>query len=197
MNEMGGAGSVLVGRDCGEMIKIVPDIYRCQDNDDNEEIDVDALVLALRKLSCIFVDKRHLNQSFVDTVLSHKHKNFDAQFIAVALWIGQHDKYVQVTPYELFSLIKYVELYRPLKSRKGMPEESSCDPFDDAGTVSLTVPRIREIPSLTGKIRAREAKMLSVGCSARYSPVDNTVRLRKLSTTDDLSSVDLEEYDII
>ena len=152
---MGSASSV-----CGShntVIKIIPDLYCGHVSPDNEEIDVDALVLALMKLSCIFVDKKHLNRSFIDTVLSPKHKDFDAQFIAVALWIAEHHKVARATPYELFSLIKYVELYRP----------SGSEPFDYEA-FSFERPRGKEIPAFKGQVRAREAKRLSAGHSTRF-----------------------------
>ena len=184
---MGSAHSVPLLQKAGvnEVIKIIPDVYLYQDSEDNEEIDVDALVLALRKLSCIFVEKKHLNQNFIDAVLNPKHKNFDNQFIAVALWITQHDSYVRITPYELFSLIKYVELYRPFKRKK----LSAIG----AEELQLTYPNKDCIAAFTGKIRAQEAKILSFGKCARFLPRDNTVRVRA-NSADVLSSVDLEEY---
>ena len=190
---MGSGGSVF-SQNCVEMIQIVPNIYHYQEIANNKEIDIEALVLALRKLSCLFVDKNYLNQSFIETVLNPKYKKFDSKFLAVAMWIGKHDKYAKITPYELFSLIKYVELCRPLKSKTNcVLERNSYDPFEDVKNLQLSCPRKDGIPVLTGKIRAREAKILSFGKSEQFLPPDNTVRVRTLSA-DDLSSVDFDEY---
>ena len=173
-----------------ELIQIIPDIYHCKEVDDNIEIDINALILSLRKLSCIFMKKKHLNQNFIDTVLSSNYQNFDNQFVSVALWIAKHDRTALVTPYELYSLIKYIELHRPIDAMKTSKVESSGVSAEE---LRLSYPRRDSIPSFTGHIRAKEANMLSLGKSARFLPVDNTVRVRTHSV-DDLSSVDLDEY---
>ena len=180
---MGCSISILpVLRNQSEKIQIIPDIYCYKYTNNNDEIDMDALLLVLMKLSRIFVNRKHLDDSFFETVYSSAYSDFDSQFIAVALWICEQDRHARATPYEIFTLIKYAELYHPLND----------EPHDNQ-SCSLICPRGKEIPAFRTQVRALEAKRFSEGYQTRFTPVDNTVKLQQFRSGE-LSCVDLEEY---
>ena len=139
------------------------------ENDDGE-IDVNTLFQALLKLSCVFEVKDSLKRSLTDEITDPKHTSFDAQFFAVEEWIKKYGD-ADLTPQEMYYLIKYVELYEPLpENNKSSVSETnvdsslvkhpSCESEGSDHACPLTLPYRSGMAAWTAEIRSEELKKI-------------------------------------
>lgn len=138
---------------------------RTQADDMDDQIDLQALFNALLKLSCVFEIKESLTKSLIDVVTDYKYTNFDAQFFGVEEWIkkfGDED----LTPQEIYALIKYVELYEPISAQVKQMHDvpfSEVNPMDEysieeENKCPLICPYRSDIAEWTATIRSQELK---------------------------------------
>ena len=147
------------------------------------------MVNVLFKLKFLFDFDKSLTKCLIDTVLCPKHLTLDTQFRAVAAWAHKHHNF-DITPLDVLTLIKYIEMYRSLQNEHLDNNESKV--YDDC---VLICPDREDIAHFTGKIRSHEAMRLSAGYRFHFKPIETNL-FTTLSTFSDKSHLEVQAYDI-
>lgn len=132
--------------------------------DKDSKINVEVLFSALYKLMCVFEIKESLTMSLSNKILDPTHANFDCQFHGVEEWVKKHGD-CELTPQEIYHLIKYVELYKPAPSndKKFCDAENhpnTLESWDSLSDMNVVLPLIcpfrKDVAEWTASIRKEE-----------------------------------------
>ena len=110
--------------------------------EDENQIDISILYSCLQKLSFAFEIKESLTRNLADEILDPAHKTFDDKFYGVEKWLQKYTD-TELTPEEMYQVIKYVELFDDEK------------PEDDC-TTTMFPPISSSIDSVSQRVLSEE-----------------------------------------
>lgn len=97
-----------------------------QQTDSGCNINVNFLFEALNKLALVFEVNESLTISLCDEILDSNHPDRDSQYRGVEEWVKKYGD-CELTPQEIFHLIKYVELYVPVAPMVSIDADSPLE----------------------------------------------------------------------
>lgn len=156
------------------------------DDDDGDQINATVLFTGLMKLSCIFEINESLTRSLIDEVMNDKHKCFDDQFFGLEDWITKHSD-ANLSPQEIYSVIKYVELYEslPADDKKPSIEGGSLEKAGvDTTACPLMCPYRSDLAVWAATIHRKEVDKI-YGDMDVDTTMHDTMRMDSLECTED------------